>query len=96
MTFASIVVIVLKVLGAIAVMMAGAAVLTWADRRQGALVQDRIGPVRAVAFVSQRAFKQQVRCGVGRQMVLLGIVVQMLVVIGKIKAGHLTRAALPN
>jgi NADH-quinone oxidoreductase subunit H len=55
MTFASIVVIVLKVLVAIAFMMAGAAVLTWADRRQGALVQDRIGPVRAVWFVPQRA-----------------------------------------
>jgi NADH-quinone oxidoreductase subunit H len=55
MTFASIVVIVVKVLVAIAFMMVSAAVLTWADRRQGALVQDRIGPVRAVWFVPQRA-----------------------------------------
>ena len=28
-----------------------AAVLTWTDRRQGALMADRVGPNRAVVFV---------------------------------------------
>jgi NADH-quinone oxidoreductase subunit H len=30
-------------------------VLTWADRRQGAMIQDRVGPNRAVVFIPARA-----------------------------------------
>lgn len=51
MTFAEIVVILLKVIVAIAFLLTGAAVSVWADRRQGGLVQDRIGPTRAVVFL---------------------------------------------
>jgi NADH-quinone oxidoreductase subunit H len=32
-----------------------AVVLTWADRRQGAMIQDRVGPNRAVIFMSGRS-----------------------------------------
>src|SRR6201992_1107330 len=28
-----------------------AVILTWADRRQGAMIQDRVGPNRAVAWI---------------------------------------------
>ena len=30
-------------------------VLTWADRRQGAMIQDRVGPNRAVVFIPAKA-----------------------------------------
>jgi NADH-quinone oxidoreductase subunit H len=32
-----------------------AVILTWADRRQGAMIQDRVGPNRAVAWIPTRA-----------------------------------------
>jgi NADH-quinone oxidoreductase subunit H len=51
MTFAEIVVILLKIVVAVAFLLTGAAVSVWADRRQGGLVQDRIGPTRAVVFL---------------------------------------------
>jgi len=50
MSVTAIVLMAIKALVAIGYLMVGAAVLSWADRRQGALVQDRIGPTRAVWF----------------------------------------------
>ncbi len=51
MSFAGIVLDVVKIALVIAFLMAMAAVSVWADRRQGGLIQDRIGPTRAVAFL---------------------------------------------
>jgi NADH-quinone oxidoreductase subunit H len=51
MTFAGILLILVKVIVAIAYLFTGAIVAVWADRRQGAFVQDRIGPERAVVFL---------------------------------------------
>ncbi len=51
MTFASIVIIVVKILIVIAFLLTMAAVSVWADRRQSGLIQDRIGPTRAVVFL---------------------------------------------
>ena len=51
MTFAGIVVIILKILVMFGFLMNMAAIAVWADRRQSAMVQDRVGPNRAVAYV---------------------------------------------
>lgn len=54
MTFAHILVILLKIIVVVAFLLTGAAVSVWADRRQSGLVQDRIGPTRAVLFLPHR------------------------------------------
>jgi NADH-quinone oxidoreductase subunit H len=54
MTFAAILLILVKVIVAIAYLFTGAIVAVWADRRQGAFIQDRIGPERAVVFLPRR------------------------------------------
>jgi NADH-quinone oxidoreductase subunit H len=46
-----IVLILVKVLFAVLMMMNVAVLLTWADRRQGAMIADRIGPNRAVIWL---------------------------------------------
>src|ERR1041384_8734338 len=50
----SVIEIVLFALKAFAIVMFAmnlAVILTWADRRQGAAIQDRVGPNRAVAWI---------------------------------------------
>ena len=49
-THSDLVLILLKVLLVVLMMMNIAVLLTWADRRQGAMIQDRIGPNRAVIW----------------------------------------------
>ena len=51
MTFAEVVVILVKILVIFMFLLNMAAISIWADRRQSAMVQDRVGPNRAVAFV---------------------------------------------
>jgi NADH-quinone oxidoreductase subunit H len=51
MTSADIVLSLLKVLVVILFLLNAAAIATWADRRQSAMVQDRVGPNRAVVYL---------------------------------------------
>ena len=51
MTLVEILLVVVKVVVVVLVMMHIAIFLTWADRRQGAMIQDRIGPNRAVIWL---------------------------------------------
>ncbi|MCK6592568.1 MAG: NADH-quinone oxidoreductase subunit H, partial [Polyangiaceae bacterium] len=48
MTSVDIVFTLIKIVIILGFVVTGAAVGTWADRRQGAMVQDRVGPNRAV------------------------------------------------
>jgi NADH-quinone oxidoreductase subunit H len=48
MTFVEVLLAIIKILIVIMFLLNMAAVATWADRRQGAMVQDRVGPNRAV------------------------------------------------
>ena len=51
MTWAGLVVVILKILVLFGFVMNMAAISVWADRRQSAMVQDRVGPNRAVVYV---------------------------------------------
>jgi NADH-quinone oxidoreductase subunit H len=51
MTWAGLFVAFVKILVAVLFLLNMAALTTWADRRQGAMVQDRVGPNRAVVFL---------------------------------------------
>ncbi len=51
MTFAAVVVIIVKILVIFMFLLNMAALSIWADRRQSAMLQDRVGPNRAVAHV---------------------------------------------
>lgn len=57
MTFAGIVVIIVKILVIFMFLLNMAAISIWADRRQSAMVQDRVGPNRAVAYVPSNALR---------------------------------------
>src|SRR5437773_7964851 len=48
---------IVKILVVILFLMNTAAILTWAERRQSAMIQDRIGPNRAVIYVPGTALK---------------------------------------
>ena len=50
-TWADLVVALLKIIVVIGFLITLAAVATWGDRRQSAMVQDRIGPQRAVVWL---------------------------------------------
>ena len=52
MSFVEVVLANVKILVVLLFLLNAAAIATWADRRQSAMVQDRIGPNRAVAFIS--------------------------------------------
>ena len=47
----------IKILVMIGFVVNGAAILTWLDRRQGAMMQDRVGPNRAVLKIFGREFR---------------------------------------
>jgi NADH-quinone oxidoreductase subunit H len=51
MTLVEVVLAVVKILVVILFLLNAAAIATWADRRQAAMVQDRIGPNRAVVYL---------------------------------------------
>ena len=51
MSLVEVILIVVKVVVVALVMMHVAIFLTWCDRRQGAMIQDRIGPNRAVIWL---------------------------------------------
>src|ERR1700712_3631039 len=51
LTLVSFLLFVLKAFVVIMFAMNVAVLLTWADRRQGAMIQDRVGPNRAVAWI---------------------------------------------
>src|SRR5687768_838008 len=51
MSLVEVILIVVKVVVVALVMMHVAIFLTWADRRQGAMIQDRVGPNRAVIWL---------------------------------------------
>jgi NADH-quinone oxidoreductase subunit H len=57
MTAAFIVVTIIKIAVAIGFLINGAAIGAWADRRQSAMVQDRVGPNRAVIYVPSNALR---------------------------------------
>lgn len=57
MTFALVLVIVVKILVIFMFLLNMAAISIWADRRQSAMVQDRVGPNRAVAYVPSHALR---------------------------------------
>lgn len=62
MSSVELILVVVKVLLIVVFLLNSAAIATWADRRQSAMVQDRIGPNRAVVYVP---------AGVARALVLL-------------------------
>ncbi|HEY2369209.1 MAG TPA: NADH-quinone oxidoreductase subunit H, partial [Polyangiaceae bacterium] len=47
----------IKILVMIGFVVNSAAILTWLDRRQGAMMQDRVGPNRAVFKLFGREFR---------------------------------------
>ena len=51
LTLVSFLLFVLKAFVVVMFAMNVAVILTWADRRQGAMIQDRVGPNRAVAWI---------------------------------------------
>ena len=51
LTIVSFLIFVLKAFVVVMFAMNVAVILTWADRRQGAMIQDRVGPNRAVAWI---------------------------------------------
>ncbi|MGK3997209.1 complex I subunit 1/NuoH family protein [Sorangium sp. So ce1024] len=51
MTLVELVLAIVKILIVIMFLLNMAAIATWADRRQGAMVQDRVGPNRAVVYL---------------------------------------------
>jgi NADH-quinone oxidoreductase subunit H len=51
MSFADVVVALVKIAVMMGFFLTAAAVATWADRRQSAMIQDRVGPNRAVVYV---------------------------------------------
>ena len=57
MTWAGLVVVILKILVLFGFVMNMAAISVWADRRQSAMVQDRVGPNRAVVYVPSNALR---------------------------------------
>ena len=57
MTMAEVVVIIGKILVIFMFLLNMAAISIWADRRQSAMVQDRVGPNRAVAYVPSNALR---------------------------------------
>lgn len=57
MTFAAILVIIVKILVIFMFLLNMAAISIWADRRQSAMVQDRVGPNRAVVHVPSHALR---------------------------------------
>ncbi len=57
MTFAEVVVIILKIVVIFGFLLNMAAITIWLDRRQSAMVQDRVGPNRAVAHVPSHALR---------------------------------------
>ena len=56
-TWADLVVVLVKIIVLIGFFVTLAALTTWADRRQSAMVQDRIGPQRAVAWLPSMAVR---------------------------------------
>jgi NADH-quinone oxidoreductase subunit H len=57
MTLAQIIWIVVKVLIMVGFVLNLAAILTWADRRQSSMIQDRVGPNRAVVKIFGKEFR---------------------------------------
>jgi NADH-quinone oxidoreductase subunit H len=55
MTLVTVILFAAKALFVVLFAMNLAVLLTWADRRQGAMIQDRVGPNRAVAWIPTRA-----------------------------------------
>ncbi|XXX77994.1 complex I subunit 1 family protein [Sorangium sp. So ce134] len=51
MTLVEVVLAIVKILIVVLFLLNMAAIATWADRRQGAMVQDRVGPNRAVVYL---------------------------------------------
>src|SRR5580704_17411906 len=57
MTVMQVVWALVKILGMVMFVLNLAAILTWADRRQSSMIQDRIGPTRAVIKIFGKEFR---------------------------------------
>jgi hypothetical protein len=47
-------------------------------------------------MIKQRTFEEQIARGIGSQMVLLSIVIEMLIIIGEVEARHFSHTSFTN
>lgn len=76
LTLVTFLLFVLKAFVVVMFAMNVAVILTWADRRQGAMIQDRVGPNRAVAWIPTKAAQG---IAVGPALIVVAAVVYVLV-----------------
>ena len=76
LTLVSFLLFVLKAFVVVMFAMNVAVILTWADRRQGAMIQDRVGPNRAVAWIPTKAAQA---IAVGPALLVVAVVAYVLI-----------------